>query len=61
MFNRTILKAYVAFLTALGTWGATAYADNGLTIVEVFGLCGVLIAPALVWYVPNREEGNVDE
>ncbi len=48
-----ITKALVATLTALGTWGATALADNGIDGVEAFGLCGVLVAGLLVWSVPN--------
>lgn len=48
-------KALIAFLTALGTWGATAFADNGLTIVEAFGLTGVLVAGILVYTIPNAD------
>lgn len=48
-------KALIAFLTALGTWGATAFADNGLTAVEAFGLCGVVVAGLLVYTIPNAD------
>lgn len=48
-------KALIAFLTALGTWGATAFADNGLTAVEAFGLTGVIVAALLVYTVPNAD------
>lgn len=46
-------KAIMAFFTALGTWGATAFADNGLTIVEAFGLCGVIVTTVGVFAIPN--------
>lgn len=48
-----INKAIVAFFTALGTWGATAFADGHLDAVEAFGLCGVVVATTLVWAVKN--------
>lgn len=47
-------KAVMAFFTALGTWGATAFADNGLTAVEAFGLCGVIVAALAVYQFPNE-------
>jgi hypothetical protein len=46
-------KAVMAFFTALGTWGATAFADNGLTVVEAFGLCGVIVTTVGVFAIPN--------
>jgi hypothetical protein len=46
-------KAIIATLTALGTWGATAFADNGLTTLEAFGLCGVVVAGLTVYAYPN--------
>lgn len=46
-------KAVAAFFTSLGTWGATAFADNGLTAVEAFGLCGVVVATLAVLQVTN--------
>lgn len=49
------LKAVMAFFTSLGTWGATAFADNGLTAVEAFGLCGVVVATVAVFAVPNTD------
>lgn len=48
-------KAIMAFFTSLGTWGATAFADNGLTAVEAFGLCGVIVVTVGVFAVPNDE------
>ena len=48
-----IAKAIIAFFGSLGTWGATALADGNLDAVEWFGLCGVIVATALVWSVPN--------
>lgn len=51
---RSIAKALIASLTALGTWGATAFADDGLTSVEAFGLCGVVVAGLIVWVTPNE-------
>lgn len=53
----TIAKAAMAFFTSLGTWGATAFADNGLTAVEAFGLCGVVVATIAVWAIPNEPPG----
>lgn len=46
-------KAVVAFFTSLGTWGATAMADNRIDGVEAFGLCGVFVATFSVWIVSN--------
>ena len=48
-----IAKAIIAFFGTLGTWGATALADGGLDPVEWFGLCGVVVATAAVWAIPN--------
>jgi hypothetical protein len=47
-------KAIAAFFTALGTWGATAVPD-GITGVEWFGLCGVVVATLAVFQVTNTE------
>lgn len=46
-------KAIMAFFTSLGTWGTTALSDNGLTTIELFGLCGVIVATVAVFTVPN--------
>lgn len=46
-------KSLMAFFTALGTWGVTAYSDNAVTSVEMFGLCGVLVTTVGVFAVPN--------
>jgi len=48
-------KATIAFFTALGTWGVTAFADNGVTAVEAFGLCGVVVATLGVFQVKNTD------
>jgi hypothetical protein len=49
-----VAKAIVAFFTSLGTWGVTAFADGHLSAVELFGLCGVMVATATVFLVPNK-------
>lgn len=50
-------KAIIAFLTALGAWGATAYADGHIAGPEWFGLCGVGVVTVGVWLVPNQPSG----
>lgn len=47
-------KALTAFVTALGTWGATAAADGRYAQDELWGLTGVLVAALAVFQVPNR-------
>lgn len=54
-------KAIVAFFTALGTWGATAFADGTLNAVEAFGLCGVVVATAAVFQIENKRQRKRDE
>ena len=54
----TVAKAVTAFFTSLGAWGATALADGKLTGPEWFGLCGVVVVTAGVWYVPNAAKGR---
>lgn len=49
----TIAKAITAAVTALGTWGATALSDGKASPVELFGLCGVIVAGLSVWAVTN--------
>ena len=46
-------KAIAAFFTALGTWGATAFADGHVDSVELFGLCGVVVTTLSVFQVEN--------
>lgn len=46
-------KAVAAFLTALGTWGYTAGADEVYSDQELWGLCGVLVVGITTWAVPN--------
>lgn len=52
---KTYAKAIIALFTALGTWGGTAFADGTLDAVEAFGLCGVIVATAAVWAIPNDD------
>ena len=47
-------KALIAFLTALGTWGATASADGIYEQQELWSLCGVAVTALGVWVVPNQ-------
>lgn len=55
-------KALIALLTALGTWGATASAEEGISGQEWFGLCGVLVAGLAVWAVSNApSEAQLEE
>ena len=49
------LKAIVAFLTALGTWGATALADDSVSAVEWFGIIGAVVAGLAVYQAKNKE------
>lgn len=47
-------KAVAALLAAVGTWGGTALANDGVIDgVEWFGLLGVLASALLVAGVPN--------
>lgn len=59
-----VAKAVIAFLSALGTWGATALASDGITGAEWFGLCGVVVAGLAVYAIPNQpadgEAGQVN-
>jgi hypothetical protein len=50
-YNKTI----IAFFTALGTWGTTVGADGHFTAVELFGLCGVVVATLGVYAIPNKK------
>jgi len=47
-------KSIIAVLTGLATWGATAFADDSITSVELFGLCGVAVLGLSVFAVPNE-------
>lgn len=62
MRARVIAKALIASLTALGTWGGTALADDHVTGVEWFGLTGVVVAGLAVYATKNaaplRDEGR---
>lgn len=50
-------KALIAFLTAFGTWGATA-APNGIDTAEWFGLTGPFVAGLTVWAVANAPSSD---
>lgn len=47
-------KSIIAFLGALGTWGATAAADGNYDQIELWALCGVLATAVAVFQIPNR-------
>lgn len=47
------VKTFSALLGAISTWGVTAYADNSVTPVEMFGLLAVLGTVAAVFQFPN--------
>lgn len=47
-------KAIVAALTALGTWGGTALADETIQGAEWFGLTGVAVAFFAVYAISNE-------
>lgn len=49
------LKAIVAFLTALGTWGATALIDERIDGGEWFGIIGAVVAGLAVYQAKNKE------
>lgn len=48
------IKAIMAFLGLLGTWGGTAGADGTYSQVELWGLCGVIVASYAVYQFPNK-------
>jgi hypothetical protein len=52
---QTIAEALIAALTALATWGGTAFADGHVNPVEWFGLCGVAVVAIGTWTVPNKQ------
>lgn len=54
MHPREYAKAIIAFLTALGTWGATA-APDGYSQEEMWGLALVIVAGLTVFAYPNKE------
>lgn len=47
------VKLMAAFLGAVGTWGYTASATNGISLQEYFGLLGVLATSLAVYSLPN--------
>lgn len=55
-----VAKSVITFFTALGTWGGTAMLDGQIDGVEWFGLCGVVVATALVYAIPNAENRKRD-
>lgn len=46
-------KALVAFFGGIGTWGTTVSIDSNITLVEWWGLAGVLATTFGVFIVPN--------
>ena len=54
------IKAIIAVLGGVSTWGITAASDNAITPVELFGLLGVLSTSLGVYAFPNtpEEEGE---
>lgn len=58
MTRPTWLKAIVAALLAVATWGATALADDHIDEVEWFGLLGAVVTAAGVYLVRNGEDAD---
>lgn len=52
------VKAIIAVLGGISTWGITAAADNTINAVEVYGLLGVLSTSVAVYAFPNAEAGR---
>lgn len=48
------IKTIAAILGGVSTWGITAAADNAITLVETFGLLGVLSTCLAVYAFPNQ-------
>lgn len=47
-------KTIAAVFGALGTWGATAYADDAISKAELFGLLIAFAGIFAVYQVPNK-------
>lgn len=47
-------KAFAGLLIAVAAWGATALADNSLTLSELPGLLLALGTGVGVYYIPNK-------
>lgn len=56
--NRYI-KAVLATLGAVATWGITAGADEGYTDVEFYGLLAAIVTALTVYAFPNRAADGV--
>ena len=52
----TYMKAIVAVLTGVSTWGVTAVADGHVDAVELFGLLGVVAAGLGVYGARNAPD-----
>lgn len=52
------VKTICAVLGGVSTWGLTAAADNAITLVECFGLLGVLSTCLAVYAFPNKENSG---
>lgn len=48
------VKAIIAILGGIGTWGITAAASEGINAVEWFGLLSALSTALGVYAFPNR-------
>lgn len=48
------IKAMLAALGAVGTWGITAGADEGYTDVEFYGLLLAMVTALSVYAFPNK-------
>lgn len=48
------LKAFLAALGAVATWGVTAGADEGYTDVEFYGLLAAVVTTLSVYAFPNK-------
>lgn len=55
---RAYVKTVIALLGGVSAWGITAAADNNITLVELFGLCGALGTALGVYALPNRPGGE---
>jgi hypothetical protein len=56
-------KAIAALLGGIATWGVTAATDNAISLVEWFGLVGVVGTAIAVFAIPNKpveEDGHYD-
>lgn len=55
---RTVAKALVGLLGAVGAWGVAAFEDGISTAQDWFGLLVALGAGAAVYLTPNADAGG---